>query len=52
MLQRDESVWLQITPLLTELREGNLVGNLEGLTQSAALAAKDIHQLQNEVCAP
>lgn len=40
---------LQVTPLLTELREGNFVENLEGLTQSASLAAADIRQLQNDV---
>ena len=32
-----------------ELREGNLVGNLEELMRSASLAATDIQQLQTEV---
>ena len=41
--------WLQVTPLLAELRAGNLVGNLEALTRSAAEAAEDIHRLQSEV---
>lgn len=40
---------LQVTPILAELREGNLVGNLDALTASASLAAADIHQLQNDV---
>lgn len=41
-----------MTPLLADLRSGNLVGNLEALTRSAAEAAADIHQLQNEVRPP
>jgi len=40
---------IQITPLLNELRQGNLVGNLEALTKSASEAASDIHNLQTEV---
>lgn len=40
---------MQVTPLLSELRSGNLVGNLEALTQSASEAAADIHRLQTEV---
>ena len=40
---------LQVTPLLNELRQGNLVGNLENLTKSASEAASDIHRLQTEV---
>jgi hypothetical protein len=39
----------EITPLLSELRQGNLVGNLEALTKSAAEAVADIHSLQTEV---
>eukprot|EP00891_Asterochloris_glomerata_P002185 jgi/Astpho2/2185/Aster-03176 len=39
----------EVTPLLSELRSGNLVGNLEALTQSASEAAADIHRLQTEV---
>ena len=39
----------EITPLLKELRAGNLVGNVEALTQVAAEAAADIQKLQNEV---
>ena len=42
-------LWLQVTPLLADLRAGNLVGNLEALTRSAAEAAEDIHRLQSEV---
>ena len=38
-----------MTPLLSELREGNMVNNLEDLTRSASDAAADIHRLQNEV---
>ena len=40
---------LQVTPLLSELREGNMVNNLEDLTASASEAAADIHRLQDEV---
>ena len=40
---------LQVTPLLSELREGNMVNNLEDLTRSASDAAADIHRLQDEV---
>lgn len=40
---------VQVTPLLSELREGNMVNNLEELTRSASDAAADIHRLQNEV---
>ena len=40
---------VQITPLLSELREGHLVGQLEALTRSASEAAQDIHRLQHEV---
>lgn len=40
---------LQIIPLLTELRSGNLVGNVEALTAVAAEAAADIQRLQSEV---
>ncbi|KAL3152198.1 hypothetical protein ABBQ32_001285 [Trebouxia sp. C0010 RCD-2024] len=39
----------EVTPLLNELRQGNLVGNLENLTKSASEAASDIHRLQTEV---
>lgn len=35
--------------MLSELREGNMVNNLEELTRSASDAAADIHRLQNEV---
>lgn len=38
-----------MTPLLGELRQGDLVGNVEALTRSAAQAAADIHRLQGEV---
>jgi hypothetical protein len=41
--------FVQIVPLLNDLRNGNLVGNLEALTKSASEAAADIHKLQNEV---
>ena len=43
---------MQVTPLLNELRQGNLVGNLENLTKSASEAASDIHRLQTEVRDP
>ncbi|KAI3432325.1 hypothetical protein D9Q98_003884 [Chlorella vulgaris] len=39
----------EILPLLSELRAGNLVGNVEALTQVAAEAAADIQRLQTEV---
>ena len=35
-----------MTPLLAELREGGLVGNVEALTATAAAAAADIQKLQ------
>ena len=38
-----------MTPLLGELRQGDLVGNMEALTRSAAQAAADITRLQGEV---
>ena len=38
-----------MTPLLGELRQGDLVGNIEALTRSAAQAAADITRLQGEV---
>ena len=46
---RETALYAQVTPILAELREGNLVGNLDALTASASLAAADIHQLQNDV---
>ena len=49
VLMTDSALCLQITPLLNELRQGNLVGNLEALTKSASEAATDIHNLQTEV---
>lgn len=42
----------QVTPLLAELRSGNVVANLEALTASAADAARDLHKLQNEARPP
>jgi ABC-type transporter Mla subunit MlaD len=49
LLQRAVEVSNEIIPLLTELRAGNLVGNVEALTQVAAEAAADIQRLQTEV---
>jgi hypothetical protein len=46
---RHPSTLLQIIPLLTDLRAGNMVGNVEALTQVAAEAAADIQRLQTEV---
>ena len=43
---------MQVTPLLSELREGSVVANMEELTRSASEAAADIHKLQNEVRLP
>ena len=40
----------QVIPLMQQLRQGGLMGNLEELTRSASAAATDIHRLQNEVC--
>ena len=45
-------LWLlchQVTPLMTELRQGGLVSNIEELTKSASEAATDIRRLQHEV---
>lgn len=39
----------QVAPLLGELRDGDLVGNVGALTRSAAQAAAGIHRLQGEV---
>lgn len=39
----------EILPLLRDLRAGNLVANVEALTQVAAEAAADIQRLQSEV---
>ena len=49
LLQRAVELSNEIIPLLTELRAGNLVGNVEALTQVAAEAAADIQRLQTEV---
>lgn len=49
LLHRAIEVADQVSPLLSELREGDLVGNVEALTRSAAQAAADIHRLQGEV---
>jgi ABC-type transporter Mla subunit MlaD len=49
LLQRAVELTNEIIPLLTELRAGNLVGNVEALTQVAAEAAADIQRLQTEV---
>ncbi|CAL8471566.1 g11108 [Coccomyxa elongata] len=49
LLQRVVELVDEVTPLLSELREGNMVNNLEDLTRSASDAAADIHRLQNEV---
>lgn len=49
LLKRAVELTNEIIPLLTELRSGNLVGNVEALTQVAAEAAADIQRLQTEV---
>ncbi|CAL5224181.1 g6821 [Coccomyxa viridis] len=49
LLQRVVELVDEVTPLLSELREGNMVNNLEDLTRSASEAAADIHRLQDEV---
>ncbi|PSC74041.1 TRIGALACTOSYLDIACYLGLYCEROL chloroplastic [Micractinium conductrix] len=49
LLQQAVKLSDEILPLLTELRSGNLVGNVEALTQVAAEAAADIQRLQTEV---
>ena len=49
LLKRAVELSNEIIPLLTELRAGNLVGNVEALTQVAAEAAADIQRLQTEV---
>ncbi|KAI7842807.1 hypothetical protein COHA_003553 [Chlorella ohadii] len=49
LLQQAVKLSDEILPLLSELRAGNLVGNVEALTQVAAEAAADIQRLQTEV---
>jgi ABC-type transporter Mla subunit MlaD len=49
LLSRAVELSDEIIPLLTELRAGSLVGNVEALTQVAAEAAADIQRLQTEV---
>lgn len=49
LLRRAVELSDEILPLLTELRQGSLVGNVEALTQVAAEAAADIQRLQSEV---
>lgn len=49
LLSRAVELSDEIVPLLQELRGGNLVGNVEALTQVAAEAAADIQRLQTEV---
>lgn len=47
----DKAVQLaeEVVPILKEVRQGQLVGNMETLTSTASEAANDIHRLQNEV---
>ncbi|KAL6766321.1 TGD2 [Auxenochlorella protothecoides x Auxenochlorella symbiontica] len=49
LLQRAMALTEQIIPLLEELRQGGLLGNVEALTSVAAEAAADIQRLQVEV---
>ena len=49
LLKRAVELTDEVIPLLTELRQGWLVGNVEALTQVAAEAAADIQRLQTEV---
>mmetsp|Transcript_15027 Transcript_15027/g.45378 ORF Transcript_15027/g.45378 Transcript_15027/m.45378 type:complete len:407 (-) Transcript_15027:771-1991(-) len=49
LLHRATELADQVIPLLQELRAGDMVGNVEALTRSAAQAAADLHRLQNEV---
>jgi ABC-type transporter Mla subunit MlaD len=49
LLQRAVELSDEIVPLLADLRSGNLVTNVEALTQVAAEAAADIQRLQTEV---
>ena len=46
LLQQSIRLVGEVTPLLAELREGGLVGNVEALTATAAAAAADIQKLQ------
>eukprot|EP00951_Prasinocladus_malaysianus_P045259 scaffold599280_cov52-Prasinocladus_malaysianus.AAC.1 len=39
----------EVIPLLQDVRQGDMMGNLESLTATASTAAEDIHRLQNEV---
>ena len=49
LLKRAVELTDEVIPLLIELRQGGLVGNVEALTQVAAEAAADIQRLQTEV---
>lgn len=49
LLKRAVELTDEVIPLLVELRQGGLVGNVEALTQVAAEAAADIQRLQTEV---
>ena len=49
LLEQAVLIASEVAPLLKELREGGVVGNIEGLTAAATDAAKDIHALENEV---
>lgn len=46
---RKPELSVQITPLLSELREGNMMADLESLVRSASEAAADLQKLQTEV---
>ncbi|KAG1663370.1 hypothetical protein FOA52_007107 [Chlamydomonas sp. UWO 241] len=49
LIQQSIELVGEVTPLLAELRQGGLVGNLEALTETAAAAAADIQKLQGAV---
>lgn len=49
LLRRAVALADEVVPLIAELRAGNLVGNVEALTQVAAEAAADVQRLQTEV---
>ena len=42
----------EVTPLLKELNEGDIMGNLEKLTSSAAVAVADIARINEHVLTP
>ncbi|KAK9829546.1 hypothetical protein WJX72_006404 [[Myrmecia] bisecta] len=52
LLARTQELIEEVTPLLNELRQGSLVGNLEEMTKTVADVMADVRKLENEVLTP